>query len=56
MINTLQNYYGKAIRNTKNTSIPQVKAAIAADIHHCTRKGEGDKDDRHKYCPSDDDT
>ena len=43
--NTLQNYYGMAIRNTKNTSIPKMKAAIAADFHHCTQKEEDDKDD-----------
>ena len=56
VINTLQNYYGMAIRNTKNTNIPQMKTAIVAVLHHCTQKEECDKDDRHKYCPSDHDT
>ena len=53
---TLQNYCGMAIRNTGNTSIPQMKATIAAVLHHCTQKEEDDKGDRHTYCPSDDDT
>ena len=33
-----------------------MKAVIAATLHHCTQKEEGDKDARHKYCPSDHDT
>ena len=53
VINTLQNYYGMAIRRTKNTSLLQMKMAIAAVLHHCTPKE--DKDDRRKYCPSDGD-
>ena len=45
-----------AIRSTKNTSLLQMKMAIAAVLHHCTQKEDEDKDDRHKYCPSDGDT
>ena len=56
VINTLQNYYGTAIRNNKNTSLPQVKIAIAAVLHHCVQKSGEDKDDRHKYCTQDNET
>ena len=33
-----------------------MKMAIVAVLHHCTQKEDEDKDDRHKYCPSDGDT
>ena len=55
VIHTLQNYYGMAIRRAKNTSLLQMKMAIAAVLHHCTQKEDEDKDDRHKYYPSDGD-
>ena len=51
VISTLQNYYGIAIRENKNKSIPQMKMAIAAVLHHCSQKENEDKEDRHKYCP-----
>ena len=58
VINTLQNYFGMAIRDNKNTNLLKMKMAIAAVLHHCTQKekdGE-DKEDRHKYCPKDAET
>ena len=53
VINTLQNYYGMAIRDNKNTTLRQMKAAIAAVLQHCVKKVGEDKDDRHNYCPQD---
>ena len=53
VINTLQNYYGMAIRDNKNTTLRQMKAAIAAVLQHCVKKDGEDKDDRHMYCPQD---
>ena len=35
VLNTLQNYYGMAIRRTNNTSLLQMKMGIAAVLHHC---------------------
>ena len=55
-LNTLQNYYGMAIRRTKNTSFLQMKMAVAAVLHHFTLKEDEDEDNRHRYCPSDGDT
>ena len=42
-----------AIRDNKNTTLRQMKAAIAAMLQHCAKKDGEDKDDRHKYCPQD---
>ena len=60
VINTLQNYYGMAIRSSKDTNIIQMKIAIATVLSHCVRKldhdDKEDKADRHKYCPKNDDT
>ena len=60
VINTLQNYYGMAIRSSKGTNVMQMKVAIAAVLNHCVRKldddGKEDKADRHKYCPKNNDT
>ena len=53
VINTLQNYYGMAIRDNKNTTLRQMKAAIAAVLQDYVKKDCEDKDDRHKYCPQD---
>ena len=55
VINTLQNYYGMAIRDVKNNDLIKMKMAIAAVLHHCTQKEKDkeDKEDRHKYCPKD---
>ena len=59
VINTLQNYYGMAIRSSRQTNITQMKMAIAAVLCHCVRKvvgGVEDLADRHKYCPKSDGT
>ena len=54
VIHTLQNYYGMAIRSARDTTVSQMKMAIAAVLCHCVKKvdenGEEDKADRHKYC------
>ena len=34
VINTLQNYYGMAIRDNKNTTLRQMKAAIVVVLQH----------------------
>ena len=54
VINTLQNYYGMAIRNNKNKILPEMKIAIVAVLHHCTQKDGVDIDERHQYCPRND--
>ena len=60
VINTLQNYYGMAIRSARSTNIMQMKMSIAAVLCHCVRKvdehGVEDLVDRHKYCTKDADT
>ena len=50
VINTLQNYYGMAIRNNTGDIIT-MKKSIAAVIHHCTEKDNVSKEVRHQYCP-----
>ena len=54
VINTSQNYYGMAIRNNKNKTLPEMKIAIVAVLHHSTQKDGVDKDERHRYCPRND--
>ena len=49
VINTLQNYYGMAIRN--NTGDITMKKSIAAVIHNCTQKDNVSKEVRHQYYP-----
>lgn len=46
-INTLQNYYGVAIRN--NNELYAMKKSVAAILHHCSDNSS--LDERHKYCP-----
>ena len=49
-INTLQNYFGMAIRqNASNLYV--MKKAIGAVLYHCS--DIANEDDRHKYCPRD---
>ena len=45
VINTLQNYYGMAIRSSRQTIITQMKMAIAAVLCHCVRKVVGGVED-----------
>ncbi len=47
VINSLQNYFGMAIRENKETVL-QMKRAIGAVLFHCTDK---DENTRHLYCP-----
>ena len=60
VINTLQNYFGMAIRSCQETNVMKMKMAIAAVLCHCVRKvdenGKEDNPERHKYCPKDMDT
>ena len=48
VMNTLQNYYGFAIRQNKG-NVFGMRKSIAALIHHCSESSHGDA--RHKYCP-----
>ena len=48
VINTLQNYYGMAIRQNKG-KLYSMKKSVAALIHHCSVNDDGEKS--HKYCP-----
>ena len=53
VINTLQNYYGMAVRQNKG-DLYGMKKSIAALIHHCSEND--DAEDRHKFCPQSNDT
>ena len=46
-INTLQNYYGLAIR--QNDELYAMKKSVAAIIHHCSYAKT--MDERHMFCP-----
>ena len=46
-INTLQNYYGMAIRQINE--IYAMKKSVGAVVHHCSAAST--LDERHKYCP-----
>ena len=48
VVNTLQNYFGMAIRQNKGKLYP-MKKAIAATLWHCTEFN--DEVFRHRYCP-----
>ena len=48
-INTLQNYYGIAIRSNSNTSINEMRKAIGAVLYHCS--DATDLASRHQFCP-----
>ena len=43
-INTLQNYYGMAIRQNN-----EMKKSVAAVVHHCSEAKS--MDERHQFCP-----
>ena len=47
VMNTLQNYYGLAIRQNKG-NVYGMKKSIAAVIHHCSENSNGED---HKFCP-----
>ena len=49
IINSLQNYYGLAIRGNKGQLYPMIKA-VAAVLHYCTDFRE--REFRHRYCPA----
>ena len=51
-INSLQNYYGMAIRSSKD--LYSMKKAVAAVVHHCSDAKT--PEDRHKYCPQGDES
>ena len=52
-INTLQNYYGMAIRQNKN-DLYGMKKSVAAVLHHCS---EAQSDEvRHQFCPRSEDS
>lgn len=48
VINTLQNYYGMAIRQNKD-NLYGMKKSVAAVIHHCSSATTNEE--RHLYCP-----
>lgn len=48
IMNTLQNYYGLAIRQNKG-NVYAMKKSIAAIIHHCSENKDNEL--RHKFCP-----
>ena len=48
VMNTLQNYYGLAIRQNKG-NVFGMKKSIAALIYHCSENAN--QDTRHQYCP-----
>ncbi len=53
VINSLQNYYGMAIRQNKG-NLYQMKKAVGAVLWHCT--GFDDESFRHRFSPTDENT
>ena len=49
VINTLQNYYGMAIRQNKGKSVYEMKKSVGAILFHCSEAST--EDNRHIYCP-----
>eukprot|EP00112_Aurelia_sp_Birch-Aquarium-sp1_P002653 Seg1297.4 transcript_id=Seg1297.4/GoldUCD/mRNA.D3Y31 product="hypothetical protein" protein_id=Seg1297.4/GoldUCD/D3Y31 len=50
VINSLQNFYGIAIRENQG-NLYQMKKAVGAILYHCTNYDDDEK--RHQYCPRD---
>ena len=49
IINTLQNYYGMAIRSSTSKTVHQMKVAVGAVLFHCSEAQN--MEDRHRFCP-----
>ena len=53
IINSLQNYYGMAIRQNTKT-VPEMRKAIGAVLYHCSESAS--EEIHYLYCPKDKDT